>query len=261
LFEIAQFTGKERDTETGLDYFGARYYGSNVGRWMSPDWSDAPEPVPYADLTDPQSLNLYGYVRNNPLSHADADGHCATVWECVVAPVVTGVSWAASGAAAGAGLLITLGAEMIKDPTGTNFAAAPPGGMGMMNADGMLPEVHRAMNAENAQGVDSKNVPNPNGSKGAPDHQQTADEEAAKMGPNGQREVRVGTPGGEKGSRVIDAAKVENGKVTQATQVIRPNKNGTPPAREVRAAADIQKATGVKPKLVPVRPIKKPDGQ
>ena len=42
---------------------------------MSPDWADKPEPVPYADLSDPQSLNLYSYVRNNPMSHADADGH------------------------------------------------------------------------------------------------------------------------------------------------------------------------------------------
>jgi RHS repeat-associated protein len=32
-----KFTGKERDSESGLDYFGARYYGSNMGRWMSPD--------------------------------------------------------------------------------------------------------------------------------------------------------------------------------------------------------------------------------
>jgi hypothetical protein len=81
------------------------------------------------------------------------------------------------------------------------------------------------------------------------------------MGPNGQREVRVETSGGEKGHRKIDAAKVENGKVTEARQVIRPNKNGTPPAREVRAAKDIENATGVKPKMVPVRPIKKSDGQ
>ena len=71
----SQFTGKERDSETGLDYFGARYYGSNMGRWMSPDWSAKPDPVPYSDLHDPQSLNLYGYVRNNPLSRADIDGH------------------------------------------------------------------------------------------------------------------------------------------------------------------------------------------
>ncbi len=71
----SHFTGKERDTETGLDYFGARYYASNMGRWMSPDWADKPEAVPYSDLNDPQSLNLYGYVRNNPLSKNDLDGH------------------------------------------------------------------------------------------------------------------------------------------------------------------------------------------
>ncbi|WP_263408413.1 RHS repeat-associated core domain-containing protein [Terriglobus tenax] len=87
------FTGKERDTESGLDYFGARYYGSNMGRWMSPDWAEKPEAVPYSDLADPQSLNLYGYVRNNPLSHADADGHCdqngqnCSLWDHVAGTV------------------------------------------------------------------------------------------------------------------------------------------------------------------------------
>jgi RHS repeat-associated protein len=70
-----KFTGKERDTESGLDYFGARYYGSNMGRFMSPDWSAKAEPVPYSKLTDPQSLNLYSYVGNNPLALIDADGH------------------------------------------------------------------------------------------------------------------------------------------------------------------------------------------
>jgi RHS repeat-associated protein len=70
-----KFTGKERDAESGLDYFGARYYSSTMGRWMSPDWSAKEEPVPYAKLDNPQTLNLYGYVGNNPLSFADADGH------------------------------------------------------------------------------------------------------------------------------------------------------------------------------------------
>jgi RHS repeat-associated protein len=70
------FTGKERDAESGLDYFGARYYASSMGRWMSPDWADKPEPVPYSSLDNPQSLNLYGYVLNNPLSKDDPDGHC-----------------------------------------------------------------------------------------------------------------------------------------------------------------------------------------
>jgi RHS repeat-associated protein len=50
------FTGKERDTESGNDYFGARYYSSAMGRWMSPDWSVKREPVPYAKLDDPQTL-------------------------------------------------------------------------------------------------------------------------------------------------------------------------------------------------------------
>jgi RHS repeat-associated protein len=76
------FTGKERDAESGNDYFGARYYSSSMGRFMSPDWSAKAEPVPYAKLDDPQSLNLYAYVGNNPLTQVDADGHCWPQWLC-----------------------------------------------------------------------------------------------------------------------------------------------------------------------------------
>ena len=72
---ICQFTGKERDAETGLDYFGARYLSGAQGRFTSPDWVEAPEPVPYSKLDNPQTLNLYGYVLNNPLSQKDDDGH------------------------------------------------------------------------------------------------------------------------------------------------------------------------------------------
>ena len=74
-------TGKERDAESGLDYFGARYYGSNMGRFMSPDWSDPAQPVPYANLERPQSLNLYSYVENNPLSQVDDDGHSTVIFD------------------------------------------------------------------------------------------------------------------------------------------------------------------------------------
>jgi RHS repeat-associated protein len=70
-----KFTGKERDGESQLDYFGARYYGSALGRFTSPDWNEKPQPVPYADLSNPQTLNLYAYLLNNPLGHADIDGH------------------------------------------------------------------------------------------------------------------------------------------------------------------------------------------
>jgi RHS repeat-associated protein len=64
------FTGKERDTESGNDYFGARYYGSSMGRFMSPD----PSGLAYADPTNPQSFNLYSYAQNNPLTNVDPTG-------------------------------------------------------------------------------------------------------------------------------------------------------------------------------------------
>jgi RHS repeat-associated protein len=68
------FTGKERDAETGNDYFGARYFGSNMGRFMSPDafFKDS-------HVGDPQSWNEYAYARNNPLRYVDPNGENATV--------------------------------------------------------------------------------------------------------------------------------------------------------------------------------------
>lgn len=72
-----KFTGKERDAESGLDYFGARYNSSSMGRFMSPD------PLG-GDLTDPQSLNKYSYVLNNPLTNTDPTGlyTCADSKDC-----------------------------------------------------------------------------------------------------------------------------------------------------------------------------------
>jgi RHS repeat-associated protein len=69
------FTGKQRDPESSLDDFGARYYSSTLGRFASADWSSIPEPVPYANLTNPQTLNLYAIVQDNPETFADLDGH------------------------------------------------------------------------------------------------------------------------------------------------------------------------------------------
>jgi RHS repeat-associated protein len=65
---VAQrFTGKERDSESGLDYFGARYMSSAQGRFTSPD--------PFGGhIEDPQTLNRYGYGRNNPLRYTDSTG-------------------------------------------------------------------------------------------------------------------------------------------------------------------------------------------
>ena len=71
-----KFEGKERDTETLNDDFGERYYSNRFGRWLSADWSAVPVPVPYATLTNPQSLNLYSMVTDDPESYADLVGHC-----------------------------------------------------------------------------------------------------------------------------------------------------------------------------------------
>jgi RHS repeat-associated protein len=65
-----KFTQKERDSETGLDYFGARYYGSAQGRFTSAD----PLNIELRRLGDPQQLNLYSYTRNNPLRLTDPTG-------------------------------------------------------------------------------------------------------------------------------------------------------------------------------------------
>jgi RHS repeat-associated protein len=77
-------TGKERDSESGLDMFGARYYGSSLGRFMTPDWAAKPTNVPYASFGNPQSLNLYSYVSNNPCTTRDPDGHVVGVDDLLI---------------------------------------------------------------------------------------------------------------------------------------------------------------------------------
>jgi RHS repeat-associated protein len=72
-----KFTGKERDAESGLDYFGARYYGSALGRWTSPD----PINLTNARIRNPaNTLNKYVYGGNNPLKYVDLDGKDITIF-------------------------------------------------------------------------------------------------------------------------------------------------------------------------------------
>jgi RHS repeat-associated protein len=94
-----KFTLKERDNETGLDYFLARYYSSTQGRFTSPDeFTGGPHDVytlgsgdpekqalPYAEITNPQSLNKYQYAYNNPTNVVDPDGHCPV---CIIVAVI-----------------------------------------------------------------------------------------------------------------------------------------------------------------------------
>jgi RHS repeat-associated protein len=64
-----KFTDKERDSETGLDYFGARYYSNLFSRFLTPDPLMASARAP-----DPQTWNRYAYARNNPLRFFDPTG-------------------------------------------------------------------------------------------------------------------------------------------------------------------------------------------
>jgi RHS repeat-associated protein len=94
--ETHKFTGQERDAESTTDYFRARQYAYSLGRFLQPDEFtggpvDAfsandplpPGPLPYADITNPQSLNKYAYTYNNPLNYVDPDGHDAATTEVV----------------------------------------------------------------------------------------------------------------------------------------------------------------------------------
>src|SRR6266567_3800545 len=72
-----KFTGKERDSESGLDNFMKRYHASSLGRFMTPDplvIQRLPANPFLAHLSNPQAWNKYAYVMNNPLSLTDPTG-------------------------------------------------------------------------------------------------------------------------------------------------------------------------------------------
>jgi RHS repeat-associated protein len=134
-----KFEGKERDTETGNDDFGARYYSSRLGRWLSADWSSVPAPVPYANLTNPQTLNLYAMVSDNPETFADLDGHgCGEAVDNPCPQTSGGAPGTTPQSGKGGGKRIfhhPEGAGRYRDPAGSGSAEekteADPAGSGM----------------------------------------------------------------------------------------------------------------------------------
>jgi len=80
-----KFTGKERDTESGNDYFGARYYASSMGRFMSVD------PAFESEILElPQTWNRYSYVYNRPTYSNDPDGRCPPCIGALVGGAIEG---------------------------------------------------------------------------------------------------------------------------------------------------------------------------
>jgi RHS repeat-associated protein len=91
-----QFTGKEQDPETGLYYFGARYYDPRTQAWQSPDpaLESYLDGAPNGGVYAPSNLGLYTYAQNNPVRLVDPDGQ-----------------WVNVAIGAGIGLLVGVGIE------------------------------------------------------------------------------------------------------------------------------------------------------
>jgi RHS repeat-associated protein len=136
-----KFTGQERDSEAQLDYFNARHYSYGAGRFMSAD--------PYHgsfDLSNPQSLNRYSYVSNNPLSFTDPSGLdgdnpisvAGGLGGCVGAAASEGVNIVAD---IGCGISLFRDiASLFSPPSFTGTLQPRPSGTGAPNWDGNFGE-------------------------------------------------------------------------------------------------------------------------
>jgi len=98
-----RFIGKEKDKETGLDYFGARYMYDKAGRFTSPDPVGPVESrtskTNYEMLINPQKLNLYAYALNNPYRYADHDGKFALLLAPLAIPALEALGYSILGLA------------------------------------------------------------------------------------------------------------------------------------------------------------------
>ncbi len=123
-----QFTGQQHDNETGLDHFPARNYTSTWARWMVPDWSPVPTAVPYANFLNPQTLDLYVYASDNPVTRTDAGGHCPV---CVLEELETLAESVGGGAATGSatGAEVGAAAGTLVEPGGGTAAGGVSGGV------------------------------------------------------------------------------------------------------------------------------------
>jgi RHS repeat-associated protein len=141
-----KFTQKERDTETGLDYFLARYYSSTQGRFTSPDeFTGGPtelfeqvaphNPTFYADIAEPQSLNKYQYALNNPLRDIDPDGHQTRLADLVSGGVAgEGAGGRNSTAARIRNGVARVGRTVLNTLNGAASAVSEDNGFGPMDA-------------------------------------------------------------------------------------------------------------------------------
>ncbi|WP_164521391.1 RHS repeat domain-containing protein [Iodobacter ciconiae] len=224
------FGGKPQDDESGLQYFGARYYDPVIGRFMAMDPVDWQESNPF------HSFNSYAYANNNPWRYVDPDGRVPvdTIWD--VANVIYDLGKIAVGAVTGNSAMVASGTvDLAADLVATAIPYVPAG-------------------ASKVVGGLNK-VPNPFGKAGGPQHRAKVKEivdDIESRGLVAGQEHLVRTPSGNKSRRFVDVvARDKKGDVVEMHQVGRQTKGGNPVSREVKALDDIQGASNVRPQYHP----------
>ncbi|PIN90181.1 hypothetical protein COU57_04350 [Candidatus Pacearchaeota archaeon CG10_big_fil_rev_8_21_14_0_10_32_14] len=230
------FTGKEKDSETGLNYYGARYYDSELKYFTQAD-------SVIADVYDPQQLNRYGYARDNPCGYTDPSGNYLSPLDILDYASLVYSTYA-----------------LFKDPSLENagffgldlLSAAVPviGGAGFVAKGGKfatkIDDVNIGSNIINdgkSLLTSTKNVPNPFGAKGGLEHQTKnleifKDIESRGLIP--QTEVTI--KGAESGKvRRADVVGIdESGNIVEIHQSGRRTTAGNPVSRETNALNDIK---------------------
>ena len=117
-----RFTGHYLDDESGLYYFGARYYDPGNGRFISADrlFIDSPELC----IERPLECNLYGYANNNPIKHIDKNGNFVCGGACVL-----GAAFAVGAVTSAVATVIDDTNWFKKDITGSTLAKAAVSGL------------------------------------------------------------------------------------------------------------------------------------
>jgi len=202
--------------------FGARYYGSSLGRFMTPDWAAKPIDVPYADFGNPQSLNLYSYVKNNPTTTRDEDGHCAEdacIGEGAVVAIATGVVFTAATIQyyrqnPDAGAALSAGASAAKQtlsnaidkigsffhPDNSGKAASPPGTT-TTNVTTGTPGSTSQQGAVDTSPAQMAGGPKAANAPGVTAGGQATDQYGNKLGPSGETQVDTTRSNTREGAR------------------------------------------------------------
>ncbi len=262
------YTGQESLDEVGLVHMNGRIYDPVTGRMMSPDPT-----VP--DAGDPQHLNRYAYVLNNPHAYTDPSGYAGARYdERMDVVVIEGVCQPCRAQMEALYRAVTLAGSKVawqvdakmapwrmvaNNPSMKTFLLAvtmstPAMQMQLPTDIAVLAEpVKEAESKPKAKPEEeNKNVPNPNGRNGGEAHQEEVRKAESELieryarDPNIEvrTEVMVRTPEGDKSKRFIDVAAVDKrtGDVVEGVQVGRETKAGNAVAREQRALNDIAEA-------------------